>query len=126
MNKILSIVVTALLMVAIPAGAEKPDWAGEQNASVECKGAGGPTMKGTENADQYVEDEGRKAKKNKGVKSKEKQLNKQENKQRDALKGQEKQKAKKSVQTQKELGKGSEKGQQARRERKKWWKFWGE
>jgi hypothetical protein len=31
----------------------------------------------------------------------------------------------KSEQVQKELGKGSEKGQEAREMRKKWWKFWG-
>ncbi|MDL2124450.1 MAG: hypothetical protein LWX51_15555, partial [Deltaproteobacteria bacterium] len=28
-------------------------------------------------------------------------------------------------QVQKELGKGSEEGQEAREMRKKWWKFWG-
>ena len=40
------------------------------------------------------------------------------------LKGLEKQKAKKAEQAQKELGKGSEKGQAMRTEhRKKWWKF---
>jgi hypothetical protein len=31
----------------------------------------------------------------------------------------------KSEQVQKELGKGSEEGQEAREMRKKWWKFWG-
>ena len=39
------------------------------------------------------------------------------------LKGLEKQKAKKAEQVQKELGRGSEKGQAARASRKKWWKF---
>ena len=40
-----------------------------------------------------------------------------------AKKGLEKQREKKSEQVQKELGKGSEKGQEARETRKKWWKF---
>lgn len=123
MSKIPSIVVSVLLMVTISAGAEKPDWAGQGKASVERMEAGRPAVKGTESADQYAVDEGRKEKK---YKNKEKQLNKQANKQRDELKGQEKQKAKKSEQTQKEHDKGSEQGQQARQERKKWWKFWGE
>ena len=39
-------------------------------------------------------------------------------------KGFEKQKEKKMAQEQKELGKGSEQGQEARQNRKKWWKFW--
>ena len=40
-------------------------------------------------------------------------------------KGLEKQQSMKTEQEQKELGKGSEKGQQAREEHgKKWWKFW--
>ena len=123
MNKILSIVVSALLMVTIPVWAEKPDKAGQGKVSVERTEAGRPAVKGTESSDEYAVDEGRKEKK---YKNKEKQLNKQANKQRDELKGQEKQKAKKSGQTQKELDKGSEQGQQARQERKKWWKFWGE
>ena len=41
--------------------------------------------------------------------------------------GQEKQREKKMDQERKELGKGSEKGQQMREEHsRKWWKFWGE
>jgi hypothetical protein len=40
------------------------------------------------------------------------------------IKGLEKQKEKKSAQVQKELGKGSAQGQEARQQRKKWWKFW--
>jgi hypothetical protein len=39
-------------------------------------------------------------------------------------KGMEKQQQNKMEQEQKELGKGSEQGQAAREERKKWWKFW--
>jgi hypothetical protein len=36
----------------------------------------------------------------------------------------EKQREMKSEQEQKELGKGSETGQEAREQRKKWWRFW--
>ena len=43
----------------------------------------------------------------------------------DKMKGLEKQGDKKSSQVQKELDKGSAKGQEARQQRKKWWKFWG-
>jgi hypothetical protein len=39
-------------------------------------------------------------------------------------KGMEKQREMKSIQEQKELGKGSETGQEAREQRKKWWRFW--
>jgi len=43
---------------------------------------------------------------------------------KERLKGLEKQQTKKAEQVQKELGKGSEKGQAMREEhRKKWWKF---
>ncbi len=38
--------------------------------------------------------------------------------------GLEKQREKKSEKVQKELGKGSEQGQESRKKRKKWWKFW--
>ncbi len=41
-------------------------------------------------------------------------------------KGLEKQREKKAAQEQKELGKGSEQGQQSRENRRKWWKFWGD
>jgi hypothetical protein len=44
----------------------------------------------------------------------------------EASKGLEKQGMKKSEQVQKEIGKGSETGQDSRETRKKWWKFWGE
>ena len=40
--------------------------------------------------------------------------------------GLDKQREKKQVQNMKELDKGSEQGQQARAQRRKWWKFWGE
>ena len=49
----------------------------------------------------------------------------QEQEQRE-IKGLEKQREKKAEQVQKELNKGSETGQEARQNRKKWWKFWGE
>jgi len=39
-------------------------------------------------------------------------------------KGMEKQREMKSEQEMKELGKGSEKGQESREKRKKWWRFW--
>jgi hypothetical protein len=39
------------------------------------------------------------------------------------IKGLKKQKEKKTAQVQKELDKGSAKGQEARQQRKKWWKF---
>lgn len=37
-----------------------------------------------------------------------------------------KQQANKAEPMQKEADKGSEQGQEARQERKKWWRFWGE
>ncbi|MFC1467676.1 hypothetical protein ACFLQY_03175 [Verrucomicrobiota bacterium] len=50
---------------------------------------------------------------------------KQEAAEQENICGIEKQRVKKAEQVQKELGKGSERGQEARQKRKKWWKFWG-
>ena len=114
---------TALFLVA-PALADKPEWAGEGKPVAQQKEAHreGMQVKG-EYAYELEEDGGKKIKKEKAKTEKLKKEKKSKD-DSDDLKGLEKQAAKKSIQEQKELGKGSETGQEARDVRKKWWKFW--
>ena len=105
----------ALLLAGVfiaPAIADKPEWTGKGKPSDEQKAAHQAAMQAKEDIDDS--DDRIKEKKEKEDKSRE-------------LKGIEKQNLKKSEQPQKELDKGSDKGQESRDENsKKWWKFWGE
>ena len=105
----------ALLLAGVfiaPAIADKPEWTGKGKPSDEQKAAHEAAMQAKKDIDDS--DDRIKEKKEKEEKSRE-------------LKGIEKQNLKKSEQPQKELDKGSDKGQESRDENsKKWWKFWGE
>ena len=105
----------ALLLAGVfiaPAIADKPEWTGKGKPSDEQKAAHQAAMQAEKDIDDG--DDRIKEKKEKEEKSRE-------------LKGIEKQNLKKSEQPQKELDKGSDKGQESRDENsKKWWKFWGE
>lgn len=58
------------------------------------------------------------------LRGQERQRDRMENQDGMDNKGMEKQREMKSEQEMKELGKGSERGQEAREKRKKWWRFW--
>ncbi len=97
------------VFISAPTFAAKPEWAGKGKPTAKQK----EMYKGTRGGKADGIDFGRTEDKIKeGTSTK--------------LKGLEKQRQKKSEQVQKELGKGSEKGQESREQRKKWWKFWGE
>ena len=100
------IVLLAAGLIAIPAIADKPEWAG--------KGKPTDAEKAHHKAEMTAKGDD---------KEHEKKLKERKNKEKRGL---ETQHEKKSQQAQKELGKGSDKGQESREQRKKWWKFWGE
>jgi len=141
--KILTFLLMA--MVAVPVLAEKPEWAGKGKPDSGKERADKAKMK----AKDYMDEEhgkstdkmDRERKKGEGEKSKgfEKQKDKHaehgkstekmkmgKQDEGEKLKGLEKQREMKMEQEQKELGKGSEQGQETREKSKKWWKFWGE
>ena len=119
-TKLIGLVVMSLLVM--PALAEKPEWAGKGKPTAEQKEMHRAAMEAK--GDDMDMDESRlKEKKEK----KEKKVKKEKKEKSSDSKGLEKQREMKSEQVQKELGKGSEKGQQSREENsKKWWKFWEE
>lgn len=114
--KIYLISISALLFIASPCFAEKPEWAGKGKPMEEQKEVRQTTM--GDRKDSADEREGKREEIEKATKNPKEQKN--------VPKGLEKQRAKKMEQEQKELDRGSENGQQSRQERKKWWKFWGE
>ena len=101
--------------------AEKPEWAGNGQPTAEQKAAHNDVMNAKEgdSQDDAKDDAKDKMKKDKGEGDAGK--SKDEGKTNSGL---EKQKDKKAAMEQKEMGKGSEKGQESREDRKKWWKFW--
>ena len=114
MNRNLIVLILLTVFVA-PVMADKPEWAGNGKPTDEQKAAHKSVMeaKGDSDDDDYRLNEKKQKKEKKDKSSK--------------LKGIEKQGAKKSEQEQKEVEKGSDKGQASREEnRKKWWKLWGE
>ncbi|WP_372810726.1 hypothetical protein [Litorivivens sp.] len=113
--KILSIALCISALLTPAAFAEKPDWAGKSKQTTEQKEA----RKAMQDATEDIEE---------GIHSMEEKMEKADKaKKSDELKGADKQRAKKSEQEQKELNKGSAKGQESRdANRKKWWKFWGD
>lgn len=145
MNKLFTVIFLSMF-ISLPASAEKPKWAGTGKPTAEQKQAHKAAME--EKIDASTENIGERAKKEKPEKSKglaklqQKKANKAANKDKidnekesvenktdkvrpEKAKGLAKQQ-KKSEQVQKELNKGSEKGQESRQNRKKWWNFWGE
>ena len=114
MNRNLIVLILLTVFVA-PVMADKPEWAGNGKPTDEQKAAHKSVMeaKGDSDDDDYRLNEKKQKKEKKDKSSK--------------LKGIEKQGAKKSEQEQKEVEKGSDKGQASREEnRKKWWRVWGE
>ena len=114
------------LFLAASALAEKPEWAGEGKPTAEQKEAHKAAMKATadyDDEDDYLDKEKNNKDKQKKEK-KEKKLKDNQSEDYGELKGLDKQALKKSEQERKELGKGSETGQERREESKKWWKFW--
>lgn len=142
MNRILIALFLAVSLIAAPALAQKHGSAGNGKFPEEKKGVQKSVTQRKDRMADEVEKQSakgqkaraeneKKLKKQRDVESRaleeKKESQKKLKKQReDELKGLEKQKAKKSEQVQKELDKGSEQGQEARSERRKWWRFWGE
>lgn len=126
MYKLIIILFFTFSLIASPAIAQKADRAREANPSTENRNLHRPAMDQQET--EKKRDAASEKKKTKGKDENRKAENEDKSAiQSDAkLKGLEKQEAKKSEQVQKELGKGSERGQEARQERRKWWKFWGD
>lgn len=114
------LLLTAGMLMATGALAEKPQWAGKGKPDAEQRQVHKEAMTQKNEAkaalDQKQKDKIQKQKKEKKVKPE----------QGEDPKGLEKQQVKKAEQEQKEMDKGSEQGQSARETRKKWWKFWGE
>jgi hypothetical protein len=116
--------ILALLLAGVfiaPAIADKPEWTGKGKPSDEQKTAHQAAMEAKENIEDSED----------RIKEKEEKIETEEKIEKDdksrELKGIEKQSLKKLEQPQKELDKGSDKGQESREENsKKWWKFWGE
>jgi hypothetical protein len=101
MKKCLIILIAVSFTFIGTANAEKPDWVSKKKAVKDDMKVQKKEMKA------YNDNE----------------LEKKEKKNKE-IKGLEKQREKKSAQIQKELGKGSAQGQEARQQRKKWYKFW--
>ncbi|MEH6824360.1 MAG: hypothetical protein V7629_10670 [Motiliproteus sp.] len=105
-----------LIMIGIlsaPVLAEKPTWTPRGKPTLEQRDVHKSTVQGkTGSEKKYYESE--------------KKLKWAKEGRSDELKGADKQREKKADQVQNELGKGSDKGQESRETRKKWWKFWGE
>jgi hypothetical protein len=100
MKKCLIILIAVSFTFIGTANAEKPDWVSKKKAVKDDMKVQKKVMKA------YSDDErGKKEKKEKEIK------------------GLEKQREIKTAQIQKELDKGSAQGQEARQQRKKWWKF---
>lgn len=130
-----------MAMVTVPVLADKPDWAGKGKPESGKERADNAKMKAKdymdrehgESADHMnmdkKKDKGEKLKgfeKEKDKHSKSEEKMKMDKHDDTDLKGLEKQRMKKMEQEQKELGQGSEQGQENREQSKKWWKFWGE
>ena len=106
MKKYLIILIALSFVFIGTAIAEKPGWVSQKKAVKDDMKAQKKEMKA------YPDNEReKKEKKDKKIKD-------------EKIKGLEKQREKKSAHVQKELGKGSAQGQEARQQRKKWWKFW--
>lgn len=127
----LMVKVTVFVMILMPiAWAEKPEWAGKGKPSAEQKAAHKAAMKAKESQDDREASdeealEREKAKKEKMKKHKTKTDAEKHVRRRSEDSSEEE--PDKSEKERKELGKGSDKGQQSREEHsRKWWQFWEE
>jgi hypothetical protein len=141
MKSLIGLLIAISFLVAAPAFAEKPDWAGKgKHAEGQLEEQGKAMDSETDDAVEEMKEKG-KAKKGKKWKESrdlgeeaEEELEEADKKLKGAghkkeqmgKEGFDKQREKKAGQVQKELDKGSERGQEARQKRKKWWKFWEE
>ena len=133
MKTLLSVIISLSLIIAIPAFAKKPPWAGHGGRNRYQYNNQNSTENHTENLLPAAEQSGTAAEKDKKKKkekiSKKQQKHKKakkeeiENQEKEQNKGLEKQREMKAEQEQKELDQGSEQGQESRQKRKKWWKF---
>ncbi|MDH3989286.1 MAG: hypothetical protein OEV34_09170 [Gammaproteobacteria bacterium] len=115
----------AAMFAAVPALAEKPEWAGKGKPGAEQKADHKDAMNAKGGKRNEIEED--KNKKYKVDKNKEEKFRKEKGEyERDGERKTEKHKAEKTEREQKELGKGSEEGQESRETRKKWWNLWGE
>ena len=135
MRVIMSALTALCFLVATPAFAEKPDWAGKGKPAKEHLKA---MDSKTDDEVEAMKERGKVESEKRGKKARdlgkkaEEELEEAQKKMKGAghemetmeKRGLEKQREKKAEQVQKELDKGSEKGQEARQKRKKWWKFW--
>ena len=135
--KILAVLIT--IVFAVPAFADKPEWAGKGKPSSEQLEAHKAKMQAKEDELEKEQDDakeglgkqkdkmkGKKEKVKKEKKDKSDKVKKEKKDKSEKENGLEKQKTSKTEDAMKELDKGSNKGQEARSKRKKWWKFWGE
>ncbi|PWI34116.1 hypothetical protein DI392_07955 [Vibrio albus] len=145
MNKSALAITCLLIFSSGSALAAKPEWAGKGKPDItqittvsDAQQLDNDITAREEEIDLLIEQKKDKAKKNKNKKEMQKfeeevealekerkELKESKEMLREKQSGLEKQKQKKAEQEHKELGKGSEKGQQKREENsKKWWKFW--
>lgn len=112
----LKMILVCLVAFLYPTSAmsERPEWAGKGKPTEEQRAA----KKSVMNAKEEIEKEDKELEEHRYKKEKK---HKEEG---EKPKGLEKQYEKKSSQDQKEIGKGSERGQEASSAKKKWWKFW--
>ncbi len=140
MRSRLLVVLCLASVFAVPAIAEKPEWAGKGKPTEEQKAAQKEAMKAKEDLDDDDRDddlddedldEDDSDDDSEEAKDKKEKKDKKNKKDKEAKAGNSDGPAelenKKADQERKELGKGSEKGQESREANsKKWWKFWGE
>lgn len=121
---------TLISLFSTPVLAEKPEWAGKGKPTEEQLSTHKAAMEAKEDLDDNdgeMKKEKIKEEKKQKIKDREKKQMQEMNEDPEKMEATKKQAEKKSEQTRNELGKGSDKGQQARQENsKKWWKFWGE
>jgi len=125
MNKIFISLLLVISFVAAPALAKKPESAGDvavENRQTWSEKIKADEMEKTEKNWNKREHASEAREMDERYKDEKQKYQKKDN----DVRGLEKQEAKKSEQVQKELDKGSETGQEARQNRRKWWKFWGE
>jgi hypothetical protein len=142
MRVLMSSLIALCFLATAPAFAVKPDWAGKGKPAKEYGKA--MDSKTDDEVEEKKAESGKRGKKARDLGEKaEEELEEQKDMAGEELeeaqkkekgtglekvtmekRGLEKQREKKAGQVQKELDKGSERGQEARQKRKKWWKFW--
>mgnify|MGYP000054803511 CR=1 FL=1 len=110
-TKIVMILLGALL--AAPASAEKPEWAGQGKPTAEQK----ETHKAAMQAKEKAGDAEGKA---------QEQMKQGKADAQDKAKSMEKKQSRNMEQEQKQTGQATQAGEQTQEKKRKWWKFWGE